>query len=206
MIKGKWIGLEADHAYLTVPGQPHAYRAMPGRRWTICWINYTGRPDALSRYLPDGPSVIPVRSRQCLSTLEGALEAAAQHAPAYLLELWGRVIHESVLHQLKTSHHPLELNRLWEAVRADPAFTWTLDELARKAGVSREHLRRLCRRERGCSPMQMVTHVRMQIALERLAHTTDKLQTIAQEVGYSDAFTFSAAFKRVTGASPSGFR
>lgn len=43
-------------------------------------------------------------------------------------------------------------------------------------------------------------------AKELLSFTSDKLMSIAERVGYEDPFSFSVAFKRETGTSPSGYR
>lgn len=47
---------------------------------------------------------------------------------------------------------------------------------------------------------------RMKIASKLLLDTDLTVQTIAGQVGYSDAFTFTKAFKRHTGKSPSDYR
>lgn len=59
----------------------------------------------------------------------------------------------------------------------------------------------------GEPPLTYLTRWRMMIAAdlmrEREAAT---LAEIAREVGYSDAFGFSAAFKRIRGVNPTEFR
>jgi AraC-like DNA-binding protein len=95
---------------------------------------------------------------------------------------------------------------VWNAVRQNLARAWTRDELAELAGVSCEHLRRLCQHSLGRSPMQQLTILRVQHAAHQLATTNTKLETIADSVGYRNAFAFSNVFKKVTGVRPSSFR
>jgi AraC-like DNA-binding protein len=83
---------------------------------------------------------------------------------------------------------------------------WTRDDLARLAGVSCEHLRRLCRDSLGRSPIQQLTILRVQYAAHQLATTSVKLEAIAHSVGYRNPFAFSNVFKKVTGVRPSSFR
>jgi AraC-like DNA-binding protein len=54
--------------------------------------------------------------------------------------------------------------------------------------------------------MQHLTFLRMQRAAELLFSTDEKVARIAEQVGYSDPFAFSVAFKKWTGCPPSEFR
>ena len=54
--------------------------------------------------------------------------------------------------------------------------------------------------------MEMVTRLRMQQAQEYLINTDYMIKSIARLLGYSDSFSFSAAFKREAGCSPKQFR
>ncbi len=101
--------------------------------------------------------------------------------------------------------HP-QVCRALDAMHAHPAKGWTLDELARHAGISRSGLAQKFRHTVGSSPLQYLTTLRVQRAMELLANTDDKLATVAQAVGYQDAFTFSKVFKKVAGESPRAFR
>lgn len=72
--------------------------------------------------------------------------------------------------------------------------------------MSKENVRRVCLNDFGVSPMRQLARLRMSRAAELLAFTTDKLALIAERVGYGDPFSFSVAFKREMGRSPSAFR
>ncbi len=54
--------------------------------------------------------------------------------------------------------------------------------------------------------MRQVAFLRLQRAAGALATTRDKMATIAEAVGYQDAFAFSVAFKRHFGVAPSVYR
>jgi transcriptional regulator GlxA family with amidase domain len=98
------------------------------------------------------------------------------------------------------------LHRIWEKVSANVGHDWTLDELARQAHVSTEHLRRLCRKALGRTPMHHVTWLRMRKAAELLSTTNLKVETISNEVGYINPFVFSNTFKKWIGWRPSEHR
>lgn len=83
---------------------------------------------------------------------------------------------------------------------------WTLDELAREAGLSRTALAERFRVAMGDTPLSYLRTVRMQKAMQLLSETERKLEDVATLVGYQDAFSFSKVFKRTVGVSPKTFR
>ncbi|MER5708884.1 AraC family transcriptional regulator [Streptomyces sp. NPDC002122] len=107
----------------------------------------------------------------------------------------------------------------WAAALADPAVTaalhamhrspdapWTVERLAAEAGLSRAPFARRFAALVGRPPLAYLTWWRMTLA-ERLLRTTDApLRTVAEQVGYGTEFAFSAAFKRVHGSAPGGYR
>ena len=87
-----------------------------------------------------------------------------------------------------------------------PARRWTVEALAQEAGTSRTVLTERFNRLLGKSPMEYLTHWRIQLASERLRVGSLRLAQIAHEAGYESEAAFSRAFKRVMGASPGAWR
>lgn len=93
---------------------------------------------------------------------------------------------------------------LCNAMLADPARTWTLDQWARYAGASPRTIGRLFRQELGMSFVQW----RQQVVLAQAIPMASKgypLARIARELGYRSQSAFSAMFKRTFGRTPSEF-
>jgi AraC-like DNA-binding protein len=88
----------------------------------------------------------------------------------------------------------------------DPARGWTLDELARSAGLSRAVMADRFAQVVGCAPMRYLTLWRMQIAARLIADRRMNIAAVAHEVGYASEAAFSRAFKRTTGVSPASWR
>ncbi len=82
----------------------------------------------------------------------------------------------------------------------------TLKDLATAAGYSPQHLNRLFRQTLGVTPMQQLTHLRMQHAADLLRNTEHTLSYIAQQVAVDSPYYFSRLFKRHIGVSPDHFR
>lgn len=206
-VEGKWIRLPPDFAYVTPAGVPHAYRALSGPEWTVCWVTYMGMLREKSVVLPRVPGVIPCASLQLWHAVEGAFDAMNRVGMEAHRELWVRLMHLTVIQILGAAMSSgNRLEPLWAAVHADLAHDWSLGELAQIAGMSKENLRRICMKDLGVSPMRQLMRLRMSRAAELLAFTTDKLALIAERVGYSDPFSFSVAFKRESGMPPSACR
>ena len=93
-----------------------------------------------------------------------------------------------------------------ETVHADLSHPWTIDEMTHQTNLSTSRLYRLCQKVHGTTPLAMITTMRMEQAAEMLSSTAYPLTTIADSVGYEDAFTFSKAFKRYSGTSPKEYR
>lgn len=101
------------------------------------------------------------------------------------------------------------IRRAVALLQANPARPWTLEALAREAGLSRTVLAERFRSTMGQTPLAHLRTLRLQKAMQLLGDAQAagrKLEDVAQSVGYQDAFGFSKAFKREVGLSPGEFR
>jgi AraC-like DNA-binding protein len=92
------------------------------------------------------------------------------------------------------------------ALHADPARGWTLDELARTAATSRSVLAERFAQLVGSSPMQYLTQWRMLLAANLLTRSNAPLASIAEDVSYQTDSAFSRAFRREFGTPPAAWR
>jgi YesN/AraC family two-component response regulator len=81
----------------------------------------------------------------------------------------------------------------------------SLGALSYMAGLSVSHYSRLFKKYTGYSPIDYLTHLRMDRAKELIILSDYRLKSIAQSVGYQDEFYFSRIFKKVVGISPTEF-
>jgi AraC-like DNA-binding protein len=91
------------------------------------------------------------------------------------------------------------------AIHDDPAHRWTLQELAKRAGMSRSIFALRFKQKVGTSPMEYVTRWRMLVAADRLTSSRDSISEIALSLGYESESAFSTAFKREMGCAPRQF-
>jgi AraC-like DNA-binding protein len=93
-----------------------------------------------------------------------------------------------------------------EALHADPARPWRLQDLAATAGLSRATLARRFTSVTGQSPMAYLAWWRMAVAARLLRDTDLSLPEIARRVGYGSPYAFAHAFKRHFGLAPGRYR
>jgi AraC-like DNA-binding protein len=87
-----------------------------------------------------------------------------------------------------------------------PDHAWTVDELARDAGLSRSALHERFVQYLGLPPMHYLANWRIQLGARLLRETNRTVATIALEVGYESEAAFSRAFKRLVGTPPAAWR
>lgn len=82
----------------------------------------------------------------------------------------------------------------------------SVDEVAGDCGVSAVHLSRLFRRFAQCGAHQYLSRRKMNHAAGLLVGESMQVQQVAELLGFSDAFQFSRAFKRVYGIAPNRWK
>lgn len=92
-----------------------------------------------------------------------------------------------------------------KAIHTDPAYRWTLQELARHAGMSRSTFAARFREIAGETPMEYLARWRMLLAADKLENSSDSIAMIAIALGYESESAFSTAFKRIMGCPPRQF-
>ncbi|MFD1939479.1 AraC family transcriptional regulator [Nonomuraea mangrovi] len=104
------------------------------------------------------------------------------------------------------AHHDPVIGRALRLIHDDPAHPWTVASLAGKAGVSRSRFAQRFTELVGRPPMAYLTDWRICQAADLLARTDGTVDAVARQVGYSNAYALSVAFKRTLGVRPSEHR
>ena len=97
------------------------------------------------------------------------------------------------------------LTQTLREIHVDVAQRWTVEQLARTAGMSRAVFAERFARKIGMPPMQYLSEWRVALAKDLLRGERPSLAEVAERVGYQSASAFSTAFTRLTGRSPSEF-
>jgi len=91
-------------------------------------------------------------------------------------------------------------------LHAQPARAWTVDQLARKAALSRSALAERFTTLVGEPPMQYLMRWRLALAAQSLRQSGEPLTRVAERSGYESEAAFNRAFKREFGIPPAAWR
>lgn len=205
-VDGAWKTVRSGEACLLPPFVQNSFRCERGKPWDFCWVRYLESREQKPIVSQNSPVLKGYDYGPLKAAIEGLYSESSGDSSPSILGHWVELVHQYVLRFAQPYDHDDRLWRLWNRVEPNLKRKWSLLELAEIAHVSEEHLRRLCRKRYGRSPMQHLTFLRIQRAKQLLSSTNDKIETIAHQVGYENPFTFSTLFKKWVGWSPSRYR
>lgn len=203
LVNGGWKKIRANQACLQPPFMMNAMKCLPGKSWKFAWVRYDESREVHPIISSESPVIGAFASGSLQAAIDGLyLEAGGDAAPA-LLHHWSELIHQYVVRFAQPHRQDPRLWEVWRKVEAQLSRNWTLAEIAKLARMSGEHLRRVCQKELGRSPMQHLTFLRLHKAQHLLSVTDDKVEYIAREVGFESVSTFSNTYKKWVGWRPS---
>lgn len=113
------------------------------------------------------------------------------------------------LHRNKSTVTTTQLDKIWHVTRVmeeQPAYPWTLEELAALVYLSPSRFSDIFRRTVGMSPLLYLIHLRLDNAYTLLQTTDRKIVDIAMECGFRTLSNFNRLFKRHIGTEPRSIR
>lgn len=205
LLDGRWRAHREGMVTLAPAHVLHAFHAVAGKRWQYCWVRYMPQSPR-SAMTGMTPLVARVDPRPLADAILGLYHEMGNGGDIAACMLWIDLIEHYVKRYTEPLRNEDRLSALWSEVTAELGRAWTLDQLADIAGISAEHLRRLCQQRLGRSPMQQLTYLRVRHAAHLLATTDRRVEDVSFDVGYQNPFAFSNTFKRMTGFRPSRFQ
>lgn len=159
------------------------------------------------------PALMHVRGVERLSTLVRLVAAeSGEQRPGRDLVLT-RLVELLLIESLRSSGDDAppglvrgladaRIARAMRQMHGDPARSWTVEQLAKKAALSRSAFYERFTRAVGVPPMEYLVAWRMALAKDLLRRNDFGIAEVAERVGYGSASTFSTAFSRHVGQSP----
>ncbi len=96
--------------------------------------------------------------------------------------------------------------RALQAMHADPARAWSLEDMAREAGMSRTVFAGRFSELMEMTPLTYLTEWRMQIARRLLLESDAPIIDVAEQSGYGSEASFGRVFKKRFNLPPAGYR
>ncbi|GAB2943282.1 AraC family transcriptional regulator [Aquaspirillum soli] len=165
----------------------------------------TALPEYVVIPLAEMPSVLTILDLICQES--SAEKAGRQAAINCLLEYF--VIH--VIRYLFSRNqfsvgllavmNDIRLSKAVKAMHENPAHSWTLEQLAEVANLSRSRFAANFHRLAGITPLEYLTNWRLSIA-RNLLRQGKNLKTVASTVGYQSPEAFGRVFLKKMGMTP----
>lgn len=185
-------------------------------------VSSIDRSAAVLQRLPQGTIIIPVSARPYSQMIEDCVQLVERdRASAYPDPGVQRRLAEIIMLQLVG----FARSRLWSGLSlssgvqydefllramtaffAAPGKQWTVEKLAKEAGLSRAAFADRFSRAFGTSPLRTLNKLRLQQSAEMLVRSNASLGDIAQEIGFGSAAAFLRAFKKQFSITPGEWR
>jgi AraC family transcriptional regulator, arabinose operon regulatory protein len=194
------------------PNSNHDYGlSAHGKVWEQLWAHWVPSPayqQVLARLTGNMPFFILEREemhdpqagfRELTSQPKSALGQlrAVNHLESFVLDISERIA-DSVQFDPVT--------QAMQYISAHLSSEICIDDIAHAAGLSPSRLSTVFREKLGISPRDYLERERMTYAKQLLRNTTQSIQSISMEVGFSSPFYFTLRFKKDTGLSPTEYR
>jgi len=180
---------------------------------------YEGHSEVSSRLLDALPTVLVLRTHEWDTPLVDLLAAEAGHDGSGQEAYLDRLLDLLLISVLRTWFDRAENAPAWwhaeqdpvvgQALRLiynNPAYPWTVANLAAAVGSSRAAFARRFSELVGEPPIAFLTAWRLAQAADLLRSSQSTIAAVAKQVGYSTPFALSSAFKRAYGVSPNTHR
>lgn len=119
--------------------------------------------------------------------------------------VWLNAIMSEQLTKL-SSENTNPISRVINKINANPTRQYTLDEMSKICGYSKNHFLRLFKAKMHISPMEYCIRLKINLAKHYLLYSNYTINTISSLCGYSDISHFSKQFKKFEGISPNKYR
>jgi AraC-like DNA-binding protein len=178
------VGFTEDSPLIPEVAKPMVYKKIAGNPERLCQYLY--------HFAFDLQSKVPWRRETAV--LSAALILR-------LLEHFLSGLTSSLQEDLKRT-----FDDFWSRVSVDLSAPWDLEQMSKLYGSSARQFDRHCRLVLKQSPVKYLVTLRLRRAHSFLMSTKMSISEVANQVGYTDPFAFSTAFKRHFGVSPRAAR
>ncbi len=210
--------LRARRLWVAAPGSTHGWVGERGRPSEIVVFHFPYVPEPLVRLAPRaGRMDFPLSEGQCRR-----LRALGRQARRYEANPSGgmMICHEHILFELSLlvyegSALAAGTGSAGTKDAVSAALQWFeehmaenpgLEKIARIAGVSPAHLRRLFHETFHASPKQVLDQIRFRRATKMMTDSGVKLASVAEACGFGSPSAFSRAFRAKFDCSPESWR
>lgn len=208
--------LKAGDTFLIYPYTEITYIADEYDPWEYYWAGFSGSDAEVIISRTDFTKEFPVMSvdfggelRKRLNDIyisRGQSEAAALKMTGQLYLALSLLVEKSDRGVVSENTSERHIKSAKKFISYNYSLPISVEDVAAGAGVSRSTLFRAFTEVLAISPIEYLTHFRIEQACRLLKHTELSVTSVSLSSGYEDPLYFSKVFKRYKGISPSAYR
>ena len=217
---GRKYAVGRGQIFATLPGEEVYYYADPADPWYYTWVSFSG---ARAGFFMEKAGITPdCPVRDCVIEPAEFLALTEKILDHHQLTVANELLRTALLYEiialLVSSYSGQKgaavgydysqdtyVNAALEYIHHNLARV-QVAELADYIGISRSYLTRIFREKLRLSPKEYILSCRLSEASKLLRSTGRTVQEIAEQVGYTNPFSFSQSFKKQFGVSPAHYR
>jgi AraC-like DNA-binding protein len=201
------LDLARDRTYTPVPGTALTTQGIRFRGPGLeAWLERLGAPAEFAFRHPAQFHRLRREYRRLLRLVNRRPRGFEWEVHLRLNDLLGVLLKAGDLLAASPPEVPVPVQRVLDAVQADPARSWKAAALPAVAGVSYSTFRVLFQQSQGETLCAFLQRVRLDQACGLLSDARLSVKDVARRLNFSSEFYFSHFFHRATGFSPSQFR
>ncbi len=219
-VDGKTYPLQEHNAFLIYPDEITYYKADQSNPWTYIWIGFGGvKAEACLNHASLGKTERVGQfncENELLECVTGMLNASKLtyandlKREGYLFMFLSHLISEkqSISSQSSIHDYPYQVyvEHALEFIDHNYEKDIKVNDIANYIGIDRSYLTNIFKKIMRLSPQQYLINYRLDKACNMLKTTSLPVNTIANQVGYPDALSFSKVFKMYYQVSPRAYR
>ena len=147
-----------------------------------------------------------------IQTIDFELKSSRQGRYLYCLSIFLEIvvilcrIYSGEDHESQEKEIPFRIGEAVEYMNAHYQDPVSVDQMARKACMSRRNFYLQFKNATGCSPVQYLIKLRVSRAMEMLLYSEMRISDIAEKCGFCDSNYFCKIFRSMTGLPPRQYR
>lgn len=196
-VNGETYDVHERQAFIIPEGVENCYTADSQNPWTYIWIGFNGK---LSHRFAKLPTIINTSGNIFFEMMdvENMHSMQEEYLVQKLFKLYIALFPEATtLDYARVAANYIDLNF------RNPELT--VESVAAVLNIERSYLTRLFKEKKGKTVREYILDSRMNNAVSLLQAGTS-VQDTARQVGYTDTFVFSKAFKKHMGESPKTYK
>ena len=206
------------NTFLIIPKEtPHEYGSSDEHPWSIYWAHFNGNTaQTLYQRGLGKDNQLEVKPfsynenyfqlfDETISILEHDLTTKElEVSNLNMLYLLSRCIYHKQINP--TIYDTDNISQTIRFMKENLSSVFSLEELAKVAGISGSHYAMLFKKKMGIAPIQYFNQLKIQKSCQYLYFTGTSIKAICKELGFDDPYYFSRLFKKTMGISPFHYR